>query len=127
MPVNTKNFNVSEFSCRCGCGFNCIDQRVIDLAQTIRDTLGVPIHVNSGCRCEKHNKAFGGVSGSFHTKGLAADLACSLGSKALFCAIADLKARGNLPDLQYCIWYQAKNFVHIDCGKVRSSFFEVRS
>ena len=123
---NTKNFKIAEFSCKCGCGFNIIDQRVIDIAQSIRDFLGIPIHVNSGCRCEKHNKASGGVSGSFHTEGLAADLSCKLGSKAIFCSIANLKAQGKLHVLDYCIWYADKDFVHIDCGKKRNLFFEVR-
>ena len=128
MANGTKNFNVSEFACHCGCGFNIIDQRVIDMAQAIRDVLGVLVHVNSGCRCEKHNAspAVGGVKGSFHTKGLAADLSCPLGAKALFVAVANLKARGLLQDLEYAIWYGRKDFVHIDCGKKRSVFFEAR-
>ena len=126
MAKDTKNFKVSEFACKCGCGYNVIDQRVIDMAQVIRDALGVPIHINSGCRCEKRNSASGGVKGSFHTKGLAADLSCSLGAKKLFAVVADLKARGKLPDLEYAILYIQKDFVHIDCGKKRSIFFEVR-
>ena len=128
MAKDTTNFKVSEFSCHCGCGYNIIDQRVINMAQTIRDALGVPVRVNSGCRCEKHNAspAVGGVQGSFHTKGLAADLSCSLGAKKLFAVVADLKARGKLPDLDYAILYIKKDFVHIDCGKKRSIFFEVR-
>ena len=52
MVTDTKNFKASEFACKCECGKNDIDQRVIDMAQTIRDALGVPVHVNSGCRCE---------------------------------------------------------------------------
>ena len=123
---NTKNFKTSEFACHCGCGLNIIDQRVIDMAQAIRDAIGVPIHINSGCRCEIHNKASGGVSDSFHTKGLAADLSCTLGAKLLFVAIANLKAQGKLHDLEYCIWYAAKDFVHIDCGKKRNIFFELK-
>ena len=126
MAKDTRNFKVSEFSCHCGCGYNVIDQRVIDMAQIIRDALGVPIHINSGCRCEKRNSASEGVKGSFHTKGLAADLSCSLGAKKLFAVVSDLKARGKLPDLEYAILYIQKDFVHIDCGKKRSIFFEVR-
>ena len=126
MAVNTKNFSVSEFSCHCGCGYNVVDQRVIYMAQVIRDAIGVPVHVNSGCRCEKRNAAAGGVKGSFHTKGLAADLSCSAGAKKLFAVIADLKARGKLPDMEYAILYVQKDFVHIDCGKARNIFFEVR-
>lgn len=128
MAKDTKNFKVSEFSCKCGCGFDKIDQRIIDMAQIIRDALGVPIHVNSGCRCEEHNAspAVGGVQGSFHTKGLAADLSCSLGAKKLFAVVADLKVRGKLPDLHYAMLYIKKDFVHIDCGGKRSIFFEVK-
>ena len=128
MAKDTKNFKVSEFSCHCGCGYNIIDQRVINMAQTIRDALGVPVRVNSGCRCEKHNASpvVGGVQGSFHTKGLAADLSCSLGAKRLFAVVADLKVKGKLPELDYAILYIKKDFVHIDCGKKRSIFFEVK-
>ena len=75
MANNTNNFKVSEFACKC-CGENHIDQRVLDMAQVIRDELGVPVRVNSGYRCDEHNRRVGGVKGSKHTKGLAADLSC---------------------------------------------------
>ena len=126
MAKDTKNFNVSEFTCKCGCGYNIIDQRVIDMCQIIRDALGVPVRVNSGCRCEKHNKAVGGTKGSFHTKGKAADLSCSLGAVFMFETVKQLKAEGKLPDLEYCILYKGKNFIHIDCGKKRKNLYEVR-
>lgn len=61
MAKDTQHFNVSEFTCKCVCGKNNIDQRVIDMAETIRLALGVPVHVNSGCRCDKH---IGGVESS---------------------------------------------------------------
>lgn len=125
MATDTKNFKASEFACHCGCGFNIIDQRVIDMAQTIREALGVPVHVNSGCRCEKHNKASGGVKGSKHTKGLAADLSCSKGAKVLFDTVKKLHAEGKLPALDYCIRY--KWGVHIDCGGKRKSLWEIRA
>lgn len=126
MPHDTNNFNVSEFSCHCGCGYNVIDQRVINMAQTIREALGVPVRVNSGCRCEKRNAASGGVKGSFHVLGKAADLSCSLGAVKMFETVKKLKAEGKLPDLEYCILYRRKNFIHIDCGRKRNSFWEVR-
>ncbi len=126
MAQDTENFKVSEFTCHCGCGKNFIDQRVIDMAQIIRKKLGVPIRVNSGCRCEEYNAKVSNVRNSYHTKGLAADLSCPLGGARLACVIADLKVRGKLPELQYMIYYIKKDFVHIDCGHVRNIFFEVR-
>ena len=126
MAQDTKNFKVSEFACHCGCGFNIIDQRVIDIAQTIREALGVPVRVNSGCRCEKHNKVVDGTKGSFHTKGKAADLSCSLGAEKMFEIVKNLQVTGKLPNLDYCILYRRKNFIHIDCGKKRKTLWEVR-
>lgn len=125
MANDSTNFKVTEFSCHCGCGYNLIDQRVIDMAQTIREALGAPVHVNSGCRCEKHNAKVGGVKGSFHTKGKAADLSCSKGALVLFDTVKKLHAEGKLPALDYCIRY--KTFIHIDCGGNRKSLWEIRA
>ena len=125
MAVDTDNFSVSEFECKCGCGLNIIGQRIIDMAQVIRDEVGRPVRVNSGCRCEKRNKACGGVRNSNHTKGLAADLSCDIGPAKLFAAIQKLHAEGKLPALDYCIRY--KWGVHIDCGGKRNSLWEIRA
>ena len=125
MHHNTLNFNVNEFNCKCGCAFNIIDQRIIDMAQTIREALGVPVRVNSGCRCDKHNAKVGGVKNSKHTKGLAADLSCSLGSQKLFDTVKKLHSEGKLQDLDYCIRYRWG--IHIDCGGKRNSLWEVRA
>lgn len=126
MAKDTEHFKVSEFTCKCGCGYNVIDQRVIDMAETIRQELGVPVRVNSGCRCEKHNRAVGGTKGSFHMKGKAADLLCSLGALKMFETVKRLKEEGKLPDMEYCILYRGRNFIHIDCGKKRKNLYEIR-
>lgn len=126
MAKDTEHFKVSEFTCKCGCGYNVIDQRVIDMAETIRQALGVPVRVTSGCRCEKHNRAVGGTKGSFHMKGKAADLSCSLGALKMFETVKRLKEEGKLPDMEYCILYRGRNFIHIDCGKKRKNLYEIR-
>lgn len=41
-----------------------------------REKLGKPITVNSGYRCQVHNRAVGGVANSQHMRGEAADLCC---------------------------------------------------
>lgn len=126
MATNTKNFKVQEFACHCGCKHNPIDQRVINMAQVIRDALGVPVRVTSGCRCEENNARNKGVPNSYHIYGKAADLTCSLGAVKMFETVKKLKAAGKLPDLEYCILYKRKNIIHIDCGGRRKTFWEVR-
>lgn len=125
MATDTENFKVSEFACKCGCGKSDIDQRVINMAQKIREKLGVPVRVNSGCRCEAHNKRVGGVANSKHTKGFAADLSSSAGAVKMFETVKELQAAGELPELDYCIRY--KNFIHIDCGGKRKNLWEIRA
>ena len=116
MPMDTKNFKVSEFACHC-CGKNKIDQKVIDMCQKIRDALGVPVRVNSGYRCATHNAKVGGVKGSKHTLGMAADLSSSLSAVDMFNTVKKLQAAGELPELGYCILYRKKNFIHVDISK----------
>ena len=125
MAKDTEHFKVNEFACKCGCGKNDIDQRVMDMAETIRLALGVPVRVNSGCRCPAHNAKSGGVKNSKHVLGKAADLSCSLGSSKMFETVKKLQAEGKLPDLDYCIKY--KTFIHIDCGGRRKSLWEIRA
>ena len=70
------NFKVNEFSCKgkgC-CSTVYIDSELVEYLQKIRDYFGMPVTINSGYRCAKHNKAVGGVANSYHTKGMAADI-----------------------------------------------------
>ena len=115
MTVDTKNFKVSEFACK-HCGKNEIDQRVLNTAQALREELGVPVRVNSGYRCPAHNAAVGGVKGSNHTKGLAADLSSSAGAVKMFAVMKELQKAGKVPDLGYCIRY-GDRFIHVDVVK----------
>jgi zinc D-Ala-D-Ala carboxypeptidase len=69
----SKNFNRSEFACKC-CGVVRIRPSVVEGVQQIRDLAGVPVHINSGYRCIPHNKAEGGAKRSQHLLGAAADI-----------------------------------------------------
>ena len=51
--------------------------RLASFLQTIRNELHLPIIVNSAYRSKEVNEAVGGVSSSYHVKGLAADIKCS--------------------------------------------------
>ena len=75
-----KYFAMKEFECRC-CGSTGsppvgenIEALVVNVLDPARERLGMPIIVNSGYRCPKHNLAVGGVKNSQHMKGEAADI-----------------------------------------------------
>lgn len=70
----SKNFSREEFACKCGCGFETVDVRLIQILEHVRAYFDSPITINSGCRCESHNKAIDGSKGSKHLFGLAADI-----------------------------------------------------
>ena len=87
-----KHFSEKEFWCRCsqcqkgdsGMGIppggmlGGVPENVKALVENVLDPLrekyGKPIKVHSGYRCSKHNLAVGGVTGSQHMKGEAADI-----------------------------------------------------
>jgi len=74
----SQNFIAREFVCPC-CNEEGIEQDLVLKLQIARDSLpaGSSIVINSAYRCEKHNKAVGGVENSAHTRGLAADIRCN--------------------------------------------------
>ena len=51
-----------------------LEYLVQNLLDPLREAFGKPIVVNSGYRCHELNEAVGGVDGSYHLKGLAADI-----------------------------------------------------
>ena len=70
------NFASTEFDCHgkgC-CSTTLVDQKLVTYLQKIRDHFGKAITINSGYRCATHNKNVGGSTGSYHTKGQAADI-----------------------------------------------------
>ena len=82
-----KWFKEKEFACKC-CGQlplstgsgqaprENVKALVSEVLDPVRDKLGMPIVVNSGYRCERHNKDVGGVRNSQHLRGEAADIHC---------------------------------------------------
>jgi len=78
----TKNFKRSEFACN---GKNCcghsapVHPDLVSALQKLRDHLKIPLTINSGFRCNRHNKNIDGSENSFHTLGMAADIKCPNG------------------------------------------------
>lgn len=69
----SKNFDRSEFACKCGCGADTVDVELITVLEDLRYRFVFPIVINSGTRCGRHNKAEGGGKNSQHLDGKAAD------------------------------------------------------
>lgn len=71
-------FTPRECKCKCG-GKYCDgfpvqpDRMLLELADDVREHFGVAMIPTSVVRCEKHNAAVGGVSGSRHKLGKAMD------------------------------------------------------
>ena len=70
----SKHFKRSEFSCGCGCGTDTVDVELITVLEELRQKVKKPITINSGHRCELHNRGIGGASKSMHLTGKAADI-----------------------------------------------------
>lgn len=71
---HSQYFKRAEFACKCGCGDAQINLALLPVLNDVREHFGVPVIVNSGKRCEKHNKAVGGAKFSKHVLGDAADI-----------------------------------------------------
>jgi len=81
----TRNFSVSEMSCRCGCGLYEMDEEFMRLLQILRDEMQGPLRVTSGRRCDVHNfrvSTAQNKQNGIHTKGKAADILVS-GERAM--------------------------------------------
>ena len=101
-----RNFKPSEFDCP-DCGSNLMDTVFLDKIDFAREVAGVPFNINSGFRCEAHNRAVGGSSTSSHPLGLACDIAAR-DSRSRF-KIIDGLIRAGIKRIGI-----AKTFIHAD-------------
>lgn len=71
----SKNFSEIEWMCKCGCRQCIIEPKLVNMMQTFRNKINLPITVHCVNRCIKHNKAIGGVvkPPSKHISGKACD------------------------------------------------------
>ena len=102
----TKNFLRSEFTCKCGCGFNVIKLEFVRRLQMIRTLIRRPLTVVSGCRCVKHNRYVGGATKSRHLRGIAVDVKATGLTPKQIASIARSLGFGGIGI--------GKTFVHLD-------------
>ena len=120
-----KYFTYTEFDCPAeeGSGWENMDEEFLVFLDELRSRCSFPFHVTSGYRTEEHNKKVGGIKGSSHIKGLAADIAIIDSKKrALFVGNAiELAAQCDLPCRIGIAGKNKGNFCHIDIDKDKSS------
>lgn len=74
----SQNINAREFRCglsrSCSCTTTLIDEKLVRFLQAIRDYFGAELTITSGYRCASYNLSVNGAVGSYHTRGMAADI-----------------------------------------------------
>lgn len=73
-----KYFSAEEMACKC-CGqlpADGIDERLQNVLDAMRESVGGPLVLSCCYRCPSHNAEVGGVPGSQHVYGRAADVIC---------------------------------------------------
>lgn len=115
----SEHFTREELACRCGCGRigrwpKRLKELVMRLEKLRRLSGDMHVKITSGYRCPKHNKAVGGVDGSYHTLDMAADVyieGFDVRETALLAKAAGFKGIGR---------YFKQGFVHCDTGEKRT-------
>jgi uncharacterized protein YcbK (DUF882 family) len=112
LPV-APHFSLREFQCSCGCEQVKIHPLLIEKLERIRENTGVPVLVLSGYRCPRHNAEVGGVKGSYHLKGMAADVRLKGVGNEILLAEAERIGFGGIG--------KYPDFIHLDVrrGKAR--------
>lgn len=93
-------FTREEFRCQCG-GKYCNGfpaepvEETVRIADEIRRRAGVPLNVNSGVRCKRHNAEpdVGGVWNSLHLTGQAVDLSGAISPEKLYAIAQEVQPR----------------------------------
>ena len=106
-----QNFTAEELCCPC-CSLLNIKQNSLTKLQILRDRLGYPLHINSACRCVKHNKEVGGAVKSSHI--------CTIdnASSAFDVAVNSDSERFNIIRIAIDLGFHRigvyKSFIHLD-------------
>jgi uncharacterized protein YcbK (DUF882 family) len=100
-------FSLYEFECPC-CKRVMLSPDLLTRLDHLRGVINRPIYVNSGYRCPEENRKVGGVSGSYHLRGMAADIHVKdylLSDLLLYAQEIGFRGIG---------YYEKENFLHLD-------------
>jgi len=120
-------FSDNELKCKC-CGLKNLDPYLEIELLIYRETLGLPLLVNSCCRCPKHNKEIGGAPNSYHkTEGVDDG---RKGTLAIDLRVRNDEERAIMMTVAFNLGWSVgcyKTFIHIDrrvdIGKKQKAFW----
>lgn len=112
------NFTVKEFACNDGTDAVFVAPRLVMVLQSIRSHFGKAVNIHSGYRTPPYNEHVGGVEGSQHTYGTAADISI----KGVSVSDVAAYARSIMPDCGGVGIYKEQGFVHVDVRETRSDW-----
>ena len=101
-----------------------LDSRLWEGLEILRVALDTPIIINSGYRCEKHNKKIGGLPNSRHMKGQAADIAI-VGGLTFERVFAVLEQIPQFNEGGIGI-YPDRKFMHLDTGPNKKRWVQLK-
>jgi zinc D-Ala-D-Ala carboxypeptidase len=104
--ATSTHFSSAELSCRDGCGLNNVKLELLAKLEQARVILGIPLIIDSGSRCPKHELEVSGKSNGEHTTGEAVDIRC-LADRTRFNIIR------TFIELGICRIGNGPNFIHI--------------
>lgn len=124
----TTNFTLEEFACHdqnrtpVPVGFMSNVQMLAENLQVLRDTIGAPIHVNSGYRTPEYNDSVGGKPNSFHKTAMAADITTkNMTPKQLKAVIERLIEEGKMRQGGIGLY---AGFVHYDIRGYKARWYQ---
>jgi len=92
-----------------------LNTRAMDMLQEVRDTLGIPMFINSAYRSPEYNTFVGGASRSKHMEGIAFDVSMHNHNVGAFVAVAK---RVGFKGVGYY-----NTFTHIDARSTEAEWF----
>lgn len=107
----SKYFTDEELMCHC-CNTlppNGVDERLLEVLDSMRESIGIPLELSCAYRCSSHNAEVGGVPDSQHVQGCAADVLVPLGSTVE--SLAELAESCGADGIGR---YYSNSFVHVD-------------
>ena len=119
--MELKYFTTKEFGCKCtsckekGNTGEKMDTTFLIKLDRARDISGVPFKINSGYRCELHNKNIGGVSKSSHM-----NVPCNASDIATPDSTTRLKILEGLLKAGFTRVGIGKGFIHVDSDRQKS-------